>query len=212
MMDRAYREYVMNNFFVEDFFGFRNELDEFLLEETDEGGETWLHFKVGGTDSLAIFNVDKKKTLFTFLKSDRELCLNKRVDHIVLEERGNNRWVAHLIEMKTSIPDAEKWAAIKGKFRASYLFVQALCAMMHMELSEVRMYTTFENVCLKYKAENMISRRPRVGVKAVVPEQEWSGGQFALRFGNDCLLPFVHTPIQVTRNQNKILEGVFQCA
>ena len=211
MMEQAYREYVMNNFFVEHFFE-RRDKDAFFLAETDEGGQMWLHFKVRGMDSFAILNVDKKNTQLSFFNPEKILSLNKRVDHIVLEERDDNQWIAHLIEMKTSISCADKWAEIKGKFRASYLLVQALCAMLHMELSQVRMYTTFENVCLKYKPENLISRRLRVGQKAVVPEQEWSGGRFALRFGNDCRLSFVHTPIQVTRNQDKILEGEFQCA
>lgn len=213
MMEQTYRKYVMDNFFVEDFFVNLNGTDEFLLEETDEGGETWLHFKVCGAEAFAILNVDKQNnTLLYFFKSDRALSLYKRVDHIVLEKREDNHWVAHLIEMKTSISYAEKWTEIKGKFRASYLFVQALCAILHIELSEVKMYTTYENVSLDYMPENMICRRPRVGVAPAVPKQEWSDGQFVLRFGQDCQLPFEHTPIQVTRNQNKILEGEFQCA
>lgn len=213
MMEQAYREYVMKNFFVEDFFEFRNGTDEFFLEETDKGGETRLHFKVGGAESFAILNVDKKNnTLFNFLKSTKVLSLNKRVDHIVLEADANHRWTAHLIEMKSSIPYGEKWTEIKGKFRASYLFIQALCAILHMELSEVRMYTTYENVILDYMPENMICRRSKVGEKPPVPQKEWSGEQFVLRFGTDCRLPFEHTPIHLTRNQDKILEGEFQCA
>lgn len=212
MMEQPYRNHIIENFFVEHFLERGNAEDGFVLEETDIGAETLLHFKVCGSDSLALLNVDKKNTLFDFFKSDRILSLNKRVDHIVLEECESNQWVAHLIEMKTSISCAEKWAEIKGKFRASYLFVQALCAMLHMELTEVRMYTTYENETLDYMPENMIGRRPMVGVKAVDPKQEWSGGQFVLRFGNDCLLPFAHTPILVTRNKDNILEGEFQCA
>lgn len=212
MIEQTYREYVMNDFCIEHFFEFKGGSDGFLLQETDEGGETLLHFKVNGANTVAIPNCDKKKTLLDFLRTDKALSLNKRVDHIVLEERDNNQWIVHLIEMKSSVSSAEKWTEIKGKFRASYLFVQTLCAMLHMELAEVRMYTTYEKVTLNYKPENLICRRPRVGDKEATPQQEWDGEKFTLRFGVDCRLPFRHTPILVVRNQDEILEGEFQSA
>lgn len=100
MMERSYRNYIIDNFFVEHFLEQQNATGEFLLEETDEGGKTLLHFKCCSSESVAILNVDKQhKTLFNFFKADRELSLNKRVDHIVLEEREGNQWIAHLVEI-----------------------------------------------------------------------------------------------------------------
>ena len=211
-MDQLYRQYVMENFFVEDFFEQSDDKGDFLLEERDQGGETKLQFGIEGSESWVIANVDKKNTKFSFMKTDKKLSLGKRVDHIVLEKREDNKWIAHLIEMKTSISSGEKWIEIKGKFRASYLFIQAICAMLHMDLSEVRMYTTYENVVFDYAPENMISRRPRLGVPQVVPHQEWAGGKFTLSFGEECRLFFMHIPIHVTRNQDNILEGQIKCS
>ena len=186
MIEQTYREFVMKELFVKDFFEIRNGADEFVLEEKEEDGKSILHFSVDGKNTFAIMKVDAKNTNMGFFRGEKFLSLGKRVDHIVLEETGDNQWIAHLIEMKSGISYAEKWTEIKGKFRASYLLVQALCAMLHMELLKVRMYTTFENVCLKYAPENMISRRTRIGMKAEVPEVLWSGERFVLRFGNDC--------------------------
>jgi hypothetical protein len=45
-----------------------------------------------------------------------------------------------LIEMKGSVGE-EKWAEIKGKFRASYLVAQALAGMLELDIAEAAMYT-----------------------------------------------------------------------
>lgn len=34
---------------------------------------------------------------------------------------------------------------------------------------------------------------------------------FVLRFGGDCELPFIHTPIQMVKNNNSILTGKYDC-
>ena len=133
------------------------------------------------------------------------------MDHIVLEKMENDEWVAHLVEMKSSIFSIEKWYDIKKKFRSSYLFVQALCAMMHIQLAQIYMYTTYEKSIFKYEPQNTITRRMRVGKRATTPEEEWSGGRFVLRFGGDCELPFIHTPIQMVKNKNSILIGKYDC-
>lgn len=218
-MSQQYRDYVIDNLFVEDFFEKKNDDSAYVLEETESGGECRLYFKTLSPKSIAILNVDGKKTQendkkrnltqFNFLKSDGKLSLRKRVDHIVFEEREDSFWIAHLLEMKSSVSCAEKWTEIKGKFRASYLLVQALCAMLHMKLMEVRMYTSYENVSLSYAPENLVFRKPRVGAVAADLSKEWSGEKFVLQFGDDCRLPFLHTPIHVTRNEKNILEGQF---
>lgn len=218
-MSQKYRDSVIENFFVEEFFEKKDDGSAYLLEETELGGECRLYFKTLSAKSLAILNADGKKdhengrkrdlTQFNFLKSDAKLSLRKRVDHIVFEEREDASWIVHLLEMKSNISCAEKWAEIKGKFRASYLLVQALGAMLHMNLAEVRMYTSYEHVVLSYTPENIIFRKPRVGGVAADLSREWSGEKFVLQFGDDCRLPFLHTPIHVTRNEENILEGQF---
>ena len=54
-----------------------------------------------------IRNVDKKNTQFLFFKQDKKHSLAKRVDHIVLEQREKEEWIAHSIEMKSGISCAE---------------------------------------------------------------------------------------------------------
>lgn len=208
-MSQKYMEYVIENFFVESFFERKEDDSACFLEETEPGGESKLCFRTLSEKSVVIRNVDKKNTQFLFFKQDKKHSLGKRVDHIVLEQREKEEWIAHLIEMKSGISCAEKWMEIKGKFRASYLLVQALCAILHMNLTEVRMYTVYENIVLDYTPENMVFRKPRVGEAPATPQMEWSGGKFYLRFGQDCQLPFLHTPIHVIRNKENILEGQF---
>lgn len=41
--------------------------------------------------------------------------------------------------------------------------------------------------------------------------EEGAGGRFVLRFGGDCELPFIHTPIQMVKNKNSILIGKYDC-
>lgn len=205
----TYTQYIKDNFFVDGFWT-ENEDGYFLLEENDKGGESQLRFRVQSPENLGILNIDKKNTLFDFFVGSKELGLNARVDHIVLEKMENDEWAAHLVEMKSSIFSIEKWYGIKKKFRSSYLFVQALCAMMHIQLAQIYMYTTYEKSIFKCEPQNTITRRMRVGKRATTPEEEWSGGRFVLRFGGDCELPFIHTPIQMVKN-NSILIGEYDC-
>lgn len=206
----TYTQHIKDNFFVDEFWT-ENEDGYFLLEETDKGGESQLRFKVQSLENLGILNIDKKNTLFNFLVDSKKIGLNTRVDHIVLEKRRIMNGGAHLVEMKSSISSIEKWYDIKKKFRSSYLFVQALCAMMHIQLTQIYMYTTYEKVNWSYQPENPSSRRLRVGKRPVSPEAEWNGGQFELRFGDECQIPFVHTPIHMERNDNRILIGEYDC-
>ncbi len=204
----AYTQHIRDHFFVEGFWT-KNEEGSFVLSERDKGGESQLFFRVHGQDNLAICNVDKKDTQLNFFIDTKTEGLKKRVDHIVLEKRGEDEWVAHLIEMKSHIPAADKWYDVKAKFRASYLLVQALCAIMHIHLIQIYMYTTYEKINLEYEPENMIARRTRTGLQPLTPKDEWDGGKFTLKFG-DCLLPFIHIPIHMTKNENKILVGEYE--
>ncbi len=209
-MNEEYRKYIIDKLFVDNFFE-QNPDGEYELEETDPGGETCLHFKVSGKKSMAIKNLDKKNTGFLFLRDEKSLSLKKRADHMIFEQIGDNQWLVHLIEMKSSISSQEKWLEIKGKFRASYLFVLAAAAILHMDISEIRMYTTYEKVSLDVLPENPVFRRMRTGSVPAIPQKEWNGESFGLRFGDACRLNFRHIPIRAERNEKKYLEAWYAC-
>lgn len=128
----------------------------------------------------------------------------KRVDHIIFEQREGDKWRVHLIEMKTTVGH-KTWVDARGKFRASYLLVQAIAAMLDMEIEEVRMYTTYEKVDLSCGDTDLVERRLRVGEAHIRPEDEWSGGKFGLHLGSR--YSFVHKPILMKRNEKDILIG-----
>ena len=209
-MNEEYRKYIIDKLFVDNFFE-QNPDGEYELEETDPGGETCLHFKVSGKKSMAIKNLDKKNTGFLFLRDEKSLSLKKRADHMIFEQIGDNQWLVHLIEMKSSISSQEKWLEIKGKFRASYLFVLAAAAILHMDISEIRMYTTYEKVSLDVLPENPVFRRMRTGSVPAIPQKEWNGESFGLRFGDACRLNFRHILIRAERNEKKYLEAWYVC-
>lgn len=111
-MNEEYRKYIIDKLFVDNFFE-QNPDGEYELEKTYPGGETCLHFKVSGKKSMAIKNLDKKNTGFLFLRDEKSLSLKKRADHMIFEQIGDNQWLVHLIEMKSSISSQEKWLEIK---------------------------------------------------------------------------------------------------
>lgn len=215
-MNEEYRKYIMEKFFVEDFFE-ESPDGTYELEEADPGGETLLHFYVPGKHSMAVRNLDKKKTDFLFFRNEKALSLKKRTDHIVFEQKENGSWTVHLIEMKSSVTTKEKWLEIKGKFRASYLFVLAAAAILHMKIEHIRMYTTYEKEtisegCMTCMPENPVLKRVRTGEAPGMPAKEWNGGEFELRFGDNCRLPFFHIPVRVCRNEeSRYLEGCYSC-
>ena len=211
-MNEECRKYIIKNFFKENFF--ENTCDgTYKLEETDQGGEMILYFNVPGKQSMAIKNLDKKKTDFLFFKEEKSLSLKKRTDHIILEQRENDSWTAHLIEMKSSVKTQEKWMEIKGKFRASYLFVLAAGAILHIKIDDIRMYTIYKSETISQcrvtcMPENPVLKRMHTGERPIETWREWNGGEFTLPFGTDCSLPFLHIPIRVCKNEEGgYLEG-----
>jgi len=59
-----------------------------------------------------IRNVDKKNTQFLFFKQDKKHSLAKRVDHIVLEQREKEEWIAHLYRDEIRHFVCGKWMEI----------------------------------------------------------------------------------------------------
>ena len=134
-----------------------------------------MSLKLLSNQNFSIRNVDKKITIIHFF--DEKKGMYKSVDHIVFENLGNNDWKIHLIEMKSSVK-YNKWIEVKAKFRASYLLVQAIAAILSMNIKELLMYTTYEK-CNLDKPETMpTARRLFLGQKYVDPLDERQGTDF----------------------------------
>lgn len=196
------RDYIRKELLVEGFM--EDETNTCYLEESDDGGDSKLEFVLNSDSNISIKNVDKKHTDMLFFQSSSTKAMFKRVDHIIFERRECDKWRVHLIEMKTTVGH-RTWIDARGKFRASYLLVQAIAAMLDMEIEEVRMYTTYEKVDLSCEDTNLIERRPRVGEDNIRPQDEWDGGKFGVKFGNR--YSFIHKPILMKRNEKDILIG-----
>ena len=199
------RNYIINELMEENFI--ESETDQIYLEEKEDSGKSILRWKLLSNQNFSIRNVDKKNTIIHFF--DEKKGMYKRVDHIVFENIGNNDWKIHLIEMKSSVK-YNKWIEVKAKFRASYLLVQAIAAILSMNIKEVRMYTTYEKCNLDIPETMPTARRLFLGQKNVDPLDEWQGIDFGLNFGER--IEFMHTPIQMVRNEMDILQGEFLCS
>ena len=199
------RNYIISELMEENFI--ESETDQIYLEEKEDSGKSILRWKLLSNQNFSIRNVDKKNKIIHFF--DEKKGMYKRVDHIVFENLGNNDWKIHLIEMKSSVK-YNKWIEVKAKFRASYLLVQAIAAILSMNIKEVRMYTTYEKCNLDIPETMPTARRLFLGQKNVDPLDEWQGTDFGLNFGER--IEFMHTPIQMVRNEMDILQGEFLCS
>lgn len=205
-METTKRNFIIKELMVENFVEWSKNI--IFLEETDEEGKSELNFQVVSDENLIIKNVDKKHTDLYFFQNGSTKSMFKRVDHIVFEHISNNNWKLHLIEMKSSIFD-KKWAEVKGKFRASYLFSQGIAAMLEMNIVDICMYTTYENVHFSKSGTMPSSRRLPLGVPQIKPQEEWDAGSVSLNFGIG--IKFSHIPIQMKRNECNVLVGKCAC-
>lgn len=178
------------------------------MEETEDTGKSILELQFSSSKNLSIKNVDKKNTQMNFFVSNKKESMYKRVDHIIFECLDNNNWKVHLVEMKSSVGN-DKWIDVKGKFRASYLLVQGIAAMLEMNLAKTYMYTSFEKTCFNLPETIPVARHLQIGRRHIRPQDEWNGGKFTLNFGNN--IPFIHIPIQMKRNDKGILTGKYVC-
>ena len=201
-MEKDRRRFIIHELMKPGFITEENQ--EMVLIESEESGKSELKVRLALSDNLCISNVDKKNTEIQFFQNDQRKSMNKRVDHIIFEHQGDDIWKLYLIEMKSSV-GTQKWHEIKGKFRASYLLSQAVAGMLGLKISETRMYTTFERVRFLPSETIPTARRVKSGVQLVRMEEEWSGQRFGLNFG-ECV-SFVHTPIQMIRDENGVLTG-----
>lgn len=199
------RNYIINELLVDNFIEHESKIIE--LEETEDSGKSLLEIQLEEEDNLSIKNIDTKNTQMQYFKTDRALSMYKRVDHIIFEHISENDWKVHLIEMKSSV-GRKKWSEIKGKFRASYLWVQGIAAMLDMNIVSIQMYTTYEKVQLTASDTMPSERRLQLGEHYVKPQEEWDGDKFTLNLGTR--MSFEHKPIQMVRDEEDVLVG--KCA
>lgn len=189
-------QFVINKLFKEKFM--IKVQREVCLEEEEKSGRTRLKVQLDSDDNYLINNPDKNgMSHIGFFRTEKEFSMQKRVDHIVFEREAENQWTIHLIEMKTTV-GMKTWQEIKGKFRASLLLAEAVAAMLDLNVNNVKMYTTFENVNLKSDPYAPVSRRGNVGRKMIRPEDEWNGRDFTLNLGERIF--FQHKPVKVERD------------
>lgn len=200
------RKFIIDELMIEDFFEWST--NTIHLEETDKSGESKLDFQVVSKENLMLRNADKKRTLLPFFQDDNSKSLFKRVDHIIFEHLVDENWKLHLIEMKSAMFD-KKWMEVKGKFRASYLLSQGIAAMLEMNIVDICMYTTYENVHFLCSETMPSARRLPLGVPQIRPQEEWDSGKVGLNFGTK--ISFSHKPIQMFRNQENVLVGQYVC-
>ena len=201
------RKFILKELMVENFAEWEKEIIQ--LEEKEDTGKSLLNMKLKSQSNLCIKNVDKKHTELYFFQTNKLKSMFKRVDHIVFEHLKNDKWNIHLIEMKSSM-STEKWTEVKGKFRASYLLVQGLAAMLEMPIEEVCMYTTYEKVIFSLPDTMPSVRRLMLGQKLIKPEYEWNSNNVGLNFGTT--INFKHKPIQMQRNEEGVLVGEYICS
>lgn len=198
------RNYVIENLLMDKFI--ESESEVIQLEEKEESGKSLLEIHLKDKENLSIKNIDMKNTQMYYFRSDKNLSLYKRVDHIVFEHISDDDWKLHLIEMKSSV-GRNKWTEIKGKFRASYLWAQGIAAMLDINIISTHMYTSYEKVQLAASDTMPTERRLLVGEHYVKMEEEWNGNKFTLNFGTK--ICFKHTPIEMVRNEANVLIGKY---
>lgn len=199
-------KFIIDELLNEKFIDLSNEDKVIELEELEESGRSKLEFKTISDKTITIKNIDKKHTDMLFFRNDAALSMYKRVDHVIMDNIGGNKWNVYLIEMKSSLSD-KTWIEVRGKFRASYLFIKAFAAILDIEINEVYMCTTYKN--FKFTSNTIpSSKRIRTGTRNVPFIEEFQGGKFAIKLGD--YLDFEHIPILMENNEeeNRLI-GIF---
>ncbi len=192
------RDFIIEELMSEDFIEYFSK--KVNLEEQEESGKTMVEVFSENDTLLVIKNVDKKKTELYFFRTQKLLSMYKRVDHIIFEKKRDDKWVLHLIEMKSSV-SADKWSEIKGKFRASFLLAQGIAAMLDIEICETVLYTTYDKVGFMHSETMPVARRIGTGRRPF--KAEWESGWTELNFGT--MLKLRHKAIKVNK------EGMCLC-
>ena len=191
-------QFIIDELLKEDFVTVKEDDNVIILEENDDGGESRLEFRTKSNNTLTIENIDKKHTDMYFFKEGSKASMYKRVDHIIMDNVDEiaDKWDIYLIEMKSTVSD-KTWIDVKGKFRASYLFICAFAAMLDININNIYMYPT--------------SKRVRTGTKNIPYIEEFQGNKFAIKLGQ--YISFKHIPILMTDDKSEqMLVGFYNIA
>lgn len=195
-------KFAMDNFIVEDYFLPMKKVYE--LKETADSGKSNLTVRID-KENICIEDYDNQKKC-TFVREEKKYCMKKSVDHVILINDGE-KWILHLIEMKSSVGN-KTWIEIKGKFRASFLNMKAICEFLGISISHVCTYTTFENELFN-SGKNMADPKallPMLGEKAIdMKRDEWDKNIVVLNFGEKEV--FRHMPLKMYRDPSGELIG-----
>jgi hypothetical protein len=202
MVYKSRIKFAIDNFIIDNYFLPMKNIYE--LKETADSGKSVLKVNIEN-ENICIEDYDNKpKCVFT--REDKKYCMRKSVDHVLLLN-DNDNWILHLIEMKSSLGN-RTWIEVKGKFRASYLNMKALCEFLGISLSSVCTYTTFEKESFN-TIQNLADPKtilPMLGEKAIDPKKdEWDKNIVTLNFGEG--ISFPHKSVKMTRNPNGELVG-----
>lgn len=190
--------FALDKLIAEGYFSGESQL--YVLSENATRGESKLTVNIAD-NNLCIADVDGKKQqhkLKCNFTREPQNGLNKAVDHAIFQRAKGNKWILHLIEMKTTI-GRKTWDEIKLKFRASLLDMKALAVFLGIDITEVKSYTTYETYKVQPLSQtpDLALHKPKTGEKNISLEDEWSKGCVYLIFGE--LHKIEHKSIKMTR-------------
>lgn len=181
---------------------FNQQSNYYNLKEEAESGKSNLMTTVDDLN-ICIHDFDHKhKCEFAHTKNS----MRKSVDHVILTFKDET-WSLHLLEMKSSVNDS-KWVDIRGKFRASYLNVLALCVFLGIKIDNTYAYTTYERELFTdaQTTTNPIALKAPLGEKKLSEKAEWESGTVGINLGEKVI--FKHRKIKMDRTGDG-LEGSY---
>lgn len=190
-------QYGIANFLQENFF--LPPSTSYYLEEKIESGRSELQVDIVG-DNLCSEDYDHKGKC-NFLKESSPFKLKRSVDHVLLQKK-EEKWIVHLIEMKSKV-DNKKWYEIKQKVRASYFNICALERVLGIHIDEVRTYTTYETTWFSKVATTADPKTFVVPLGASTPstpEEDWKNGLITVDVGE--MVKFKHSAVKMQRTED----------
>lgn len=178
--------------------------NKYVLRENAVEGKSTLEVSLS-EENYCIEDYDHSKKCAFFVE-DGKIGMQKSVDHVLLEKRADNKWILHLIEMKSSVGN-KTWRDIKQKVRTSYLSMEALAAVMGIEVEEIKTYTTYENEKFNSGRETTNPRMivPPLGEPAIdFKKEEWDKNIIRIKVGDE--ITFSHKGIKM-ENIDNVLQG-----
>ena len=180
---------------------FEPQAEHYELWERTDSGLSKLDVKVTIEDPnnvLCIAEYDLKPKC-NFLNESASFALQKSVDHVLLCQKEDGLWDAHLIEMKTTVYD-KRWEEIRGKMRASMLNVLAVAAVLGITIEEFYAYTTYEHVSTNDPLPTDLAARKRPLGRSW-KRDEWDQGFINIRIPIGKQQAIKHKGLQMTRQE-----------